>query len=115
MKDVEASQGDASNRDSANERAEGAWGAANLGVRRFFLDDQHLDRCGHVAMQADRHGELAQVLQRFGELQLAAVDLEALAAERVDDVAGRDGAVERVLLADAAGGDDLDLPAPPGE
>ena len=52
-------------------------------------------------MQLQRHGVRADRLDRLGQDQLAAVDIEALALEVLRDVGRRDRAVERIGLADA--------------
>ena len=57
--------------------------------RRFLFDDD-LQVRGHILVQLDRHGEFAHGLERFVDLNLAAVDVKALLGQRVRDVAGGD-------------------------
>src|SRR5437660_9660275 len=65
---------------------------------RFFLHrDLHLAH--HVAMQADWHFELADVLERLIELDLAAVNVEALALQRLGDIRRGDRTEQVVFLA----------------
>ena len=71
--------------------------------RLFFLLDRHLEARGHFAVQLDRHVELAERLERLVELDLAAVDGEALGLERLGHVTGGDRAEEVVVLAHLAG------------
>src|SRR5919197_676949 len=66
--------------------------------RRLFVHHD-FDRRVHVLVQADRDLELADVLQRFVELDLAAINAVALPFEGGRDVARGDGAKELVLLA----------------
>src|ERR1035438_6825860 len=56
---------------------------------RFFIDDYFQVR-GHVLVQLDRDDELPDALERFVQLNLAAVDMEALLLERLSNIAGRD-------------------------
>ena len=66
-------------------------------------------------MQLQRHIELAKRLERFGEDQLAPVNVEALALEEVDDVRCGDRAIELLRVADAAGDGDVDGGQPRGD
>ena len=50
--------------------------------RRFLLDDDFQMR-GHVLVQLHWNSELAQGLQRLMQLDLAAIDVEALLGQRV--------------------------------
>src|SRR5687767_9461627 len=58
-------------------------------------------------MDLQRHGHFPYRLERFGERDLALVDLEPLRLERVRNVGGGDRAVQRVVLPDPP--PDLDL------
>ena len=59
--------------------------------------------------------ELAELLDRLVQLQLAAVDLEALGGQRLGDVRRRDRAEQRLGLADLARDHDLDAGHAVGE
>ena len=47
----------------------------------------HLELRGHVTVQLDWDGELSERLQRLGEMDPLAIDLEALLRERFGDIA----------------------------
>src|SRR3954470_19165031 len=57
-------------------------------VRRLsvLLDDGDLELRGHVAMQLDRDCRLAEGLDGVGQLDLAAVDVEALERQCLRDI-----------------------------
>src|SRR5262245_25029765 len=57
------------------------------------------DLGGHLAVDPDRDSKLAKGLDRFRKMDLAAIDLNALALEQIGDLAGRHGTVERFVLA----------------
>jgi len=57
-----------------------------LGCRRLFVH-QDLNRRVHALVEADRNLEFTDVLQRFVEMDLAAIDVETLGVERGGDVA----------------------------
>ena len=59
--------------------------------------------------------DLADLLDRLGELQLAPVDVEALRGQRLGDVGRGDRAVQRLGLADSSGDDDFDAGQPRGD
>src|SRR5919197_928412 len=63
----------------------------------FFLD-QDLQVSGNVLMKLDGDSEFAQGLQRFVELDLAAVYVEALLLESFGDIAGGYRPEELVVL-----------------
>src|SRR5579864_2267794 len=67
-----------------------------------FLFDDHFDVAGDLLVEPDGHGELAQGLQRFVNLDLAAVDDVPLFLEFSGDVSGGDRAEELVVLAGTA-------------
>src|SRR5215210_6495057 len=73
----------------------------------LFGDDLDAQLRRHFAMDLDRHLHFADRLDRIRQLDLPLVDGEPFGLERVRDVARRDRAVHRVVLADAPG--DLDL------
>jgi hypothetical protein len=52
---------------------------------RFLLDD-HLHVRGHVLVQLHRHVKLAHGFQRFVQLNLATIDMEALFLKRLGDI-----------------------------
>ena len=57
---------------------------------------------GDFAVELDGDVELAELLERLFELDLAAVEVKPLGFERVRDVGRGDGAEEVVVLADLA-------------
>src|SRR3954467_8439218 len=67
-----------------------------------FGDDAHLQIDRDLAVQLHRHVVLANPFDRFGELQLAPIELEAFRRERVRDVRARHRAIECLGFADAA-------------
>src|SRR5262245_30025423 len=73
-----------------------------------FRDHLHGHRYRDFAMQLHRHLQLAHLLDWFGELQLALVDVESLGVDSLDDVGGGYRAVQRVGLPDPAGNHDFD-------
>src|SRR5271165_3240808 len=68
-----------------------------------LLADNHLHRHGHVLVQLDGDVELADVLQRFIELDLAPVNVQALLLQLARDIDGGDRAKELIVLARLAG------------
>src|SRR5579884_1895547 len=67
-----------------------------------FLFDDHFDVAGNLLVEPDGHGELAQGLQWFVELDLAAVDGVSLLLELSGDISGGYRAEELVVLAGTA-------------
>src|SRR5947208_9302882 len=63
---------------------------------RFFLNDD-LQMRGHIPVQPNRNGELAQRLERFVELDLTTIQIEAFLRERLGDVIGHDHSDERMV------------------
>src|SRR5207249_12323044 len=55
---------------------------------RFFLNDD-LQMRGHIPVQPNRDGELAQRLERFVELDLTTIQIEAFLRERFGNITGR--------------------------
>src|SRR3954451_14913508 len=82
--------------------------------RGTFGNDLHLDGGGPGAVQLYRHVHLAELLDRIGKLQLAAIDVEAAGSQRLGDVRGRHRAVQGLGVADATRNDDLDVGQPIG-
>jgi hypothetical protein len=68
----------------------------------FFAFHRYLDVGGDFAVQLDWDQEFAEGLQRFVQMHLAAVDVEALGLESVGDVGRRDRAEEVIVLTDLA-------------
>src|SRR6266704_3736608 len=68
----------------------------------FFLD-YYFYRGGHVAVQLDGHGELAQSFKGFIKQYFAAVHFKAASVEFTGDIAGGDGTEELVMLGRLAG------------
>src|SRR5688572_28960641 len=99
--------------DSANHSSSARWSRRSTTLMKArtwssslaFLGDQHPQVGRHLGVELDRHLVLAELLDGLVELDLALVDVDALAAEEVRDVARRHRAVERVVLAHLAGGD----------
>ncbi len=56
----------------------------------WFCGYVDLDMRGDFAVQADRHEEFSQRFERLFQMQLAAVDLEALGFQSLDDVRSGD-------------------------
>src|SRR5580765_1927185 len=77
-----------------------------------LLDDGDLQLRGHVAVQLDRDRRLAERLQRLGQVDLAAIDVEPLHRQRLRDVGGDDRTIELFGIADAAGNRQLGLRDP---
>ena len=69
--------------------------------RCFFLD-YNLQVRGDVLVQLYRHGEFPDGLQRFMQLNLSTIKVEALLFERVGDVARGDRSEQLILLAGTA-------------
>src|SRR4051812_33359570 len=65
--------------------------------------DVHGNVSSDFAMQFDRDGEVAQALDRLGELNFPAVEIEAFGSEFTGDVGGGDGAEELTVFAGLAG------------
>lgn len=61
----------------------------DLLCNRFFVDHNFQVR-SHVLMQLDGDDEFADRLERFVQLDLPAIDVEALLLERLGNVASRD-------------------------
>src|SRR5207244_10904368 len=64
---------------------------------RFFLNDD-LQMRGHIPVQPNRDGELAQRLERFVELDLTTIQIEAFPRERFGIVSGRDRSTGMIVL-----------------
>ena len=62
------------------DRCFGSWLVASFGQN---LD---LDLCSNFAVEPDGYGEFAQALEGLGEVDLAAIDLEALGCEIGSDI-----------------------------
>src|SRR5208282_1362263 len=66
--------------------------------RRFFVDND-LQVRAHVLVQLDGDGELADRLQRLVQLDLAAIDVEALFLEPFGNIARRDRTEQLIAFA----------------
>src|SRR5271163_3440528 len=75
---------------------------ADIWLNLFCLDDD-LDVRGDFAVQANRHEEVAERLEGLVEVDLAAVDVEALLFELLSDVGRGDRTEEVIVLAGLAG------------
>jgi hypothetical protein len=64
----------------------------------FFVDND-LQVRGHVLVQLDGDNELADSLERFVQLDLPPIDMEALLLERVGNIAGRDRSEQVIAFA----------------
>src|SRR5262245_50010837 len=71
-----------------------------------LCDDLHRDLRVHATEQTHRHVVRARLLQVLIEVDLTAIDLEALLGQLLGDVAAGDRAVEQALLADPRTDDD---------
>src|SRR5215831_16529540 len=67
-------------------------------LRFSFLLNHDLYPAGYVAMQAHRHIEFTQVLQRIVQLNFSPVDVEALMFQRFGNVSGGHRAEQMVLF-----------------
>src|SRR3954453_22875122 len=65
------------------------------------LGDGDLDIRSYVTMQFDRNGELAKILQRLNELDLAAIEVEAASLELSRDVGTGDRSEQVIVFAGA--------------
>src|SRR5215467_5732619 len=74
-----------------------------------FGNHPNLDVRDDLAAQPERHVVLAQLLDRFGELQLASIDLIAPGQQRRRDVGGRHRSEQHVGFADTARNLDLEV------
>src|SRR5919204_5206297 len=80
------------------------------------LRDDQVDRRLHVAVQAEAHLVLPQLLDRLAKLDAPAIDLHVvLRLERPRDVLARDRAEDPVLLADPEPADDRLVPDAVGQ
>src|SRR5271156_3651931 len=61
-------------------------------LRHYFLLNHNLQMRGHILVQLHRHGELAQSLQRFVELDLLAIQGDSLLHNGVGNVTRSDRA-----------------------
>src|SRR5262249_44359473 len=77
--------------------------------RLFLLGDGHLELRGDVAMQLDLDRRRAERLERFGQLDLPTIDVQAVRRQRVRQVRRRDRAVQLFGLSDAPRDVDLEL------
>ena len=85
------------------------------GARPALSDDPHFQVDCDVAVQLHGNFVFAQPLDRVGEIELAAIELEALRGERVGDVLAGDRSVERLGLAHLAADLELDVGHPIGD
>src|SRR6266545_1150837 len=101
-----------STRKSSRDGARRCGGFSFASMRRapwgklLFADDRDGDLGQHLGVQVDAHRVVAEGLDAAFEIDLAAIDDEALGLQRLGNVAGGHRAVEGVLLADPFG--DLD-------
>ena len=58
---------------------------------------------GHVLVQLHGHGEFPEGFQGLVQLDLAAIEVEALLDERIGQIPRGDGAEELIVLAGLAG------------
>src|SRR5512137_2790830 len=78
-------------------------GVSRAGCRASGLGlDLHLHLADHVGVELHAHLEVAERLERLGEVDGAPVDLDAARGERLGEVHGGDGSVQLVLLAHLA-------------
>ena len=67
-----------------------------------FGSDLYAEVSRDLAVQPDRDGEITEALDRLGELNLPAIDVEAFGGEFTGDVGGCDGAEELAVFAGLA-------------
>src|SRR5215831_9331630 len=64
----------------------------------LLSSDRHLELSGDFRMQADRHAELAERLDRLVEPDATPLDLELVLAEECGDIVATDGSKEPILI-----------------
>src|SRR6185295_3980907 len=78
-------------------------------VNLLLLCDSDFELRGDVAVQLDWYGRRAERLERFGELDLPAIDLETVRRQRLGEIRRRHRAVELLGVADAPRDRQLEL------
>src|SRR6185295_19175218 len=93
-------------------RSDASVSAMNLLRGGSFSHDVDLDGGRDFAVELERDLERAELLDRLGQLQFPAIDLDAPRFERRRDVGRRDRAEQHVVFADLPGDGDFESAHP---